>query len=170
MPAAPQVSHACYASPTLPNSDFACIAAPGPNGHYYTVVNVALNWFDAKNAAAATVYNGMQGHLVTISNQAENDYVASLISSNYVWLGMYRSTYDVWVWETDFVHPAINPTFWTSGEPSYGGEYCTQMDSGGVKTWGDRVCTNERYYVIEYEPKPMFVDKCPSKFDLQLLH
>jgi hypothetical protein len=127
------------------------------------VVNRALAWVDAKNAAAATVYNGMQGHLATISDQAENDYVASLIGFNEVWLGLYREANDVWAWETDYEHPAVNTSFWGSGEPNNGGEYCGHMRDGIDKKWRDMPCSRTSYYVIEYEPTPSFVDKCPSK-------
>ncbi len=140
-----------------------CAVAAGPNGHYYTVVNRALAWVDAKNAAAATVYNGMQGHLATISDKAENDYVASLIGINNAWLGMYRSAYGVWAWETDFEHAAVNASFWVPGEPTNGGEQCAHMVGGARKTWNDEFCSVSIYYIIEYEPTPLRVDKCPSK-------
>ncbi len=127
-------------------------AAAGPDGHFYNMVHSKLSWTEAVTAAAATAYNGMQGHLVTISSQEENDYVASLIGSNNVWLGMYRGAYDVWAWETGYTHDAVVTSFWGSGEPSYGAGLCAQMDSGASKTWSEVSCSEGRYYVIEYEP------------------
>ena len=49
-------------------------------------------WTTARNAAAASNYNGVNGHLATISSQAENDFLIGLVSGNYTgftgaWLG-----------------------------------------------------------------------------------
>jgi hypothetical protein len=107
-----------------------------------------LSWVEAVAAAAATTYNGMQGHLVTISSQAENEHVASLIGSASVWLGMRRGAYDVWAWETGYTHEAAIPSFWGSGEPSYSAGDCAQMDSGASMTWMEASCSQSRYYVI----------------------
>jgi hypothetical protein len=52
------------------------------NGHYYDFIGVsnpytATNnyWATARDAAAALEYNGVHGHLATISSQAENDFI-----------------------------------------------------------------------------------------------
>lgn len=50
------------------------------------------SWFVAKAAAQASVFNGVNGHLVTVTSQAENDFLFSLVSGRFTgfkgaWLG-----------------------------------------------------------------------------------
>lgn len=56
------------------------------NGHYYEYVPTLQSWTSAKAAAAAKTYYGRQGYLVTVSSQAENSYINSLIGHN-TWIG-----------------------------------------------------------------------------------
>ena len=56
------------------------------NGHYYEYVSTGLTWTDAKAAAEAKNYYGLQGYLVTISSEAENSYINTLIAAN-SWIG-----------------------------------------------------------------------------------
>jgi hypothetical protein len=61
-------------------------------GHYYQVVryNVATNgysatrpnWLVCQNLAKVMNYNGLAGHLVTITSQAENDFIKSAFGGN----------------------------------------------------------------------------------------
>lgn len=56
------------------------------NGHYYEYVPTPQSWTSAKAAAAAKTYYGRQGYLVTITSEAENSYINSLIAQN-SWIG-----------------------------------------------------------------------------------
>lgn len=56
------------------------------NGHYYEYVSTLQSWTSAKAAAAAKTYYGRQGYLVTVSSQAENSYINTLIGQN-TWIG-----------------------------------------------------------------------------------
>ncbi len=56
------------------------------NGHYYEYVSTGLTWTEAKAAAEAKNYYGLQGYLVTISSEAENSYINTLIAAN-SWIG-----------------------------------------------------------------------------------
>ncbi len=74
---------------------------PG-NGHYYRLINNGSNisWTAARDSSAASAYFGMQGYLVTITSQAENDFLTSLINSN-TWLGGSDAAQEgVWRWVT----------------------------------------------------------------------
>ena len=51
-------------------------------GHVYGMLGTrAINWQAAKQAAEQAVYQGMKGHLVTVTSQEELDLVADLITS-----------------------------------------------------------------------------------------
>ena len=68
-------------------------------GNYYEFVQVSdpfsgenNSWFAAKAAAEARTYNGVNGHLATVTSQAENDFLFSLVSGSFsgfqgAWLG-----------------------------------------------------------------------------------
>src|SRR5215213_3756365 len=49
---------------------------PG-NGSYYEAVDHDQTWVQANAAAEATFYMGRQGHLATITSQAEQDFVVN---------------------------------------------------------------------------------------------
>ncbi len=58
------------------------------NGHYYeTVSGGSIAWENALKAASQKTYMGMQGYLVTLTSQQENDYVKSMIGTN-CWIGL----------------------------------------------------------------------------------
>jgi len=76
------------------------LAAPQPfNGHSYEFVQVAdpytgsnNTWETARDASAASSYLGVNGHLATVTSQAENDFLLSLVPSTFTnfagaWLG-----------------------------------------------------------------------------------
>ena len=50
------------------------------NGHYYQYVSgVHITCTDAKIAAENSTYNGISGHLVTITSQSENEFVHTFL-------------------------------------------------------------------------------------------
>jgi|GEM_PF-494699 len=72
------------------------------NGHYYQLINNGSNisWTDARDAAATSTYFGMQGYLVTITSEEENNFIADLINSN-TWIGASDAAEEgVWRWVT----------------------------------------------------------------------
>ena len=59
------------------------------NGHYYKVVGAdddEISYADAKSAAEASTYKGLSGYLVTITSEAENDFLDAKVSKN-SWIG-----------------------------------------------------------------------------------
>jgi hypothetical protein len=153
------------------------------NGHYYQSVPVpqGIAW-DAAFVASASTYNGMHGHLATITSPAENDYVAAhfnLAISRGYWLGGLQFP--------DILDPAAGWQ-WVTGEPfsftawqSFGphepddalGAGNTNQDesrlqffpgAGGV--WNDArpAVTSPRGYLVEYEPDPAPGDPVISGF------
>jgi len=90
-------------------------AANGGNGHYYEFVPVNLSWADAKTAAEALSFQGMQGHLITITSQAESDFFGANFGQGtgqtlFGWLGGFQDTK-----APDYAEPA-GGWRWVTGE------------------------------------------------------
>ena len=104
-------------------------------GHYYEFVTVSdpILWQDAKVAAENRIFNGIKGHLVTITSQAENDFVSSLATSPSRiaegWIGASDAEEEgIWKWVTG---PEAGTQFWQGG-PSPGGSTV----GGSYANWG----------------------------------
>jgi len=96
------------------------------NGHYYEAVKTHYTWSQAKTAAESAVFGGMAGYLVSITNQQENNTVASLLEQSGLeiayWTGMTDQTS-----EGTFLYGSgpelgsvVGFTSWRSGEPNGG--------------------------------------------------
>jgi hypothetical protein len=57
------------------------------NGHYYEYFSTPVTWATAKAAAASRSFYGRKGYLVTITSEAENNYIWKLIGNN-SWIGL----------------------------------------------------------------------------------
>ncbi|MEK7407517.1 MAG: post-COAP-1 domain-containing protein [Acidobacteriota bacterium] len=97
------------------------------NGHYYLRVDTAgINWSAAEAAAEATTFQGIRGHLATITSAQEDQFVASLFSDlalGTTWLGGFQPPGSVepaggWHWITGEPWNYSNWAPW--GEPSNG--------------------------------------------------
>jgi lectin-like protein len=126
--------------------------ADGGNGHFYQFVGEeVVSWETARDAAAAASYAGLSGHLVTIANAAENDFVVSVVGPEAVWLGMTDAvTEGTFQWITG---EPLTFTNWSPGEPNnLGDEDCGDMHQRFAPgDWNDYGCSLTRYYVIEFE-------------------
>jgi LPXTG-motif cell wall-anchored protein len=152
--------------------------ADGGNGHYYEAVGTGglLSWDDAKQAAVAA-----GGHLVTITSQAENGFVATLVNDERFWfhtsynrwLGPWIGAYQDpipdepggenananWRWVTEEAWDYAN---WNDGEPNdAGGEQDKahfwgelQSEFGPLPVWNDAAGSGPYLpsaYVVEWE-------------------
>src|SRR5688572_12233982 len=82
----------------------------GPGGHYYQVVlQAGLTWDEAKAAAEQSTFNGVHGHLATITSAEEDQFIeqlrieASPGGYNSLWVGGSQlstatGTSDGWYW------------------------------------------------------------------------
>lgn len=72
------------------------------NGHHYKLVNHGspITWIAARDSAAVSRHFGLQGYLVTITSNTENQFLANLINSK-TWIGAsdFQSE-GVWRWVT----------------------------------------------------------------------
>lgn len=104
------------------------IAAPvqwSGNGHYYEFVSGFNTWTNARAIAGASTHSGLAGYLATVTSQAENDFIFSLIACSDCpaggWIGGSDSvTEGKWLWADG---PDAGQNFWngdwTGSSPSY---------------------------------------------------
>ena len=143
--------------------------ASGGNGHWYEMSGYQAGWDTAKAAAESMTHLGLDGHLVTITSQAEQDFVFSIINGTWTWIG---ATDDVsqgtvegrWIWAsgpeagTVFWQGGVTPPYnyanWFAGSPNnFGPEHHANMQPDG--TWDDIRGPSSRIFMIEYEvPEP----------------
>ena len=106
------------------------------NGHFYRVVSTSLSWIDARAAAETTLFQGMPGHLVTISDQAELDWILNNLSPQRPWIGLFHNTNSPnysepgggWEWVTGEPATFLN---WFPGEPN------NNSASGGPENYAE---------------------------------
>lgn len=132
------------------------------NNHYYSVVERITTWTEARDLATGMVFNGLRGHLATITSQAENNfigqnfpYVFDTFQHEY-WIGGYQPAESVepdgnWQWITG---EPFNFPNWASGEPNNAGvEDALHYFSLDAGRWNDRPRTDTlQGFVVEYEP------------------
>lgn len=143
---------------------------------YEYVASDNISWTDASFAAAAMQYSGINGHLVTIFNQTENDFVLGLLNGviGSVWLGGSDAQSEgAWKWATGqqfwqggtngTAGPNVNYANWVSAiEPnnSGAGENYLSMYGASVSSgtyvlpgkWNDQVnspAAGSDYYSIK---------------------
>jgi|WetSurSiteA1Bulk_404760.scaffolds.fasta_scaffold01163_6 hypothetical protein len=133
------------------------------NGHYYEIVGTSgTTWYDANTLASGRTFLGMQGHLATITNPIEQDFIVSNLSlSTFTWFGGRQldsqPSPDVgWYWITGETWDYTN---WVTGPPPqpYDGDgvenneqNCTDMFPPGE--WDDWSCSgSDAAYLVEYE-------------------
>lgn len=137
----------------------------GGNGHYYDEVLGTSTWQQARDAAELLEFNGVQGHLVTITSAEEQDFLQNQFPHDVFtvyWLGGFQdknaSDYSepdgAWKWVTDEPFEYAN---WAPEEPNNmgtGSEEFLVMYSTSWK-WNDyyETATAAGYYA-EYVPEP----------------
>lgn len=130
------------------------------NGHYYELVSYPrINWYEARDYAAGSTYNGMQGHLVTITSQAEEDFLINTFpeiggQETWIWLGgSDESSEGVWSWITGEPWSYTNWDVANNEPNGEGDENCLEYTDGTAK-WNDENCNSFRdYFLVEYEPE-----------------
>ena len=84
-----------------------------PTDHYYEfVADPGISWTDARDAAAARTYFGLQGYLATLVTQEEADFSGSQ-AQGVGWIGASdAATEGDWQWVTG---PEAGTSFWSGG-------------------------------------------------------
>ncbi|MEM8713112.1 MAG: C-type lectin domain-containing protein [Planctomycetota bacterium] len=131
------------------------------NGHFYRVISEQLSWNDAKLAAEGLIWQGFPGHLVTIEDQIELDWILNNLNPQRPWIGLsqnvnapgYAEPDGGWEWVTG---EPFNFTNWAAGEPSNnsasgGSEEYIEMFGNGQ--WNDaedaHIFTTQ--YLVEWD-------------------
>jgi len=128
------------------------------NGNYYKLVtDPGITWTDAKAAAENSTYNGISGHLVTITSASENTFVVGLVPNNIrAWMGLTdevtEGTYE-WVTGEPFIFSK-----WDTNQPDNAGnneDYIEFLKSS--EEWNDLPNDYDSIdgYIIEYTPPPI---------------
>ena len=151
---------------SLANDDYFSQDGSLENGHFYEYVSNSVKWTEAKAAASAKTYYGLQGYLCTVTSAAENNFILGIQDNtkNVLWLGGLDSeTNGTWRWVTgpesgdqfSTGATAFNDSYvnWYTGQPS-GNEYCLQFFTNQsvytAGTWNDRQDATPTGYIIEY--------------------
>ncbi|QDT72449.1 lectin-like protein [Lacipirellula limnantheis] len=138
------VAVAPIAAQQLPQSKLFNTVVQNPtNGHYYELIrfgSATLTFAESSAAAGAKSYQGIPGHLVTITSQAEQDFIDYTFGkgADYgVWMGASDSAIEgEWRWVTG---PEAGQLFWRT-------ESTNPVITGvafGFESWGANRERNE---------------------------
>ena len=119
--------------------------------HYYLTVPQPMTWV---NAVAYS--NSLGGHLVTISDEDENRFVADLAQEKGLpqtfWIGLSDEVQEgsfLWVTGESSIY-----SNWYSGEPNNeGNEDYVEMGFETRYTWNDKYADRSQPFVVEFEPR-----------------
>lgn len=142
--------------------------ADGGNDHWYNLIDSPnTSWSDANTSANALSFNNLDGHLATITSDAENSFIFNILQINNrpVWLGGFQDE-DAqepladWEWVTG---EAWTFTNWAAGEPNnstWANEDALAFAFWRADgTWNDAPTEWKHYasggYVVEYESAPV---------------
>ncbi len=134
--------------------------------NFYEVVNTAVTWTEAFNAAAAKSYNGVNGHLVTVSSAGEQAFLTNLtkyaVSTGWdnqsIWLAASDASAEgVWKWVAG---PEAGQQFWSgnaTGAPTNGSfnawitDYLqNENGDGGINgVWSNPTNTGSDYAFLD---------------------
>lgn len=124
------------------------------DGHTYEYYNMVMPWNQAYRFCESK-----GGHLVTISDDDENNFVHGMISSN-SWIGSTSiNNSNKWYWITN---EPFDYTNWNAGEPNCYNSieyYGVMLYSGSdAKKWNDLPNTTSMAFVCEYDNNDVDAD------------
>lgn len=145
-------------------------------GHYYVyVADAGISWTQAREAAAAQTYFGLQGYLATLTTLEESQ-LAGEQSSGTGWIGGSDAEIEgTWKWVTgpengdifwqgavDGTAPNGAYTFWNTSEPNNnGGEdyaHITSPNEGILGSWNDLAVDGDPNSNSDYHPQGYIVE------------
>lgn len=138
---------------------------PANGYHYQLIDSPGTTWPQALADAAAMSFMGVQGHLATLTDQQENDFVYTLGNAHYRYLGGFQNlsspTYSEpgggWEWITGEPWSFTN---WWPGEPNNNGpagaeDYLEVLHGGQFgQSWNDTQNDHAAGFIVEFETGP----------------
>lgn len=136
-------------------------------GHTYFLSDASLDWPSANAAAQA-----IGGHLVSFADQAENDFVNSVINGQVYFTGLWQNHNNPnysepnggWEWSDG---TPLNFTNWAWGEPNdyYSTEDYMEIYGFAGGSWNDIFTWTTHQYIVEFdciENKPVLLSGLES--------
>jgi hypothetical protein len=85
----------------------------GGNDHYYEFRSDVTNWHQAFAFAESSQHLGLPGYLITITSEAENDFILANVTNHFAYAGGSDSAAEgLWEWVSG---PEIGEVFWQDG-------------------------------------------------------
>jgi len=139
--------------------------ASGGNGHFYERVDTPVSFATARAAALASTHNGLNGYLVTITSEEENDFLINLAGGIGWSSGSDEAVEGTWRWldgpEAGVVYwqDGVTLTYadWGAGEPNtFLGiqEDYMVIKFGQTAFWNDLPFNSGQGYYVEYSAAP----------------
>jgi hypothetical protein len=135
------------------------------NGHYYYTSFEYASYQTASATALSTSFNGLQGHLVTVTSLNEFNFLKTTFANSTFWIAASDTQSEgIWTWtagpESGLV---ITPSFWSPGQPNSGtAANCAVMSLAG---WDDRRCSSFLApYVVEFECQSATSSTCSRMY------
>jgi hypothetical protein len=136
------------------------------NGHFYRPVSTAMFYSAAKSSAASEVFKGVNGYLVTITSQDEQNFIVANVPQNNIWFALSDVAQEGY-WRIDagpengtLIKTANGQTAgniagqynnWCGGEPNNaGGEHYAVTKWGGGGCWNDLPNNYNCAYIVEF--------------------
>ena len=145
-------------------------------GNWYEAISFSSTWEEAYVAAQTLSYNGITGHLATLTSAEENAFIRDTFEANRYWLGGYQTNKLVepsgnWSWVTGEEWLYTN---WNPGEPndwSDDEQHLHLFDDG---TWNDNNgltgnFLDEPGFIVEYKNVPPHATPTPEPATIILL-
>ena len=109
-------------------------------------------WASALTYASNRRYNGLVGHLATITTQVEFDGLRKLLGSDPVWIGATNAgSLGVYTWVgTNDQGGIVDSDYWYS-QPPFTSVYCVTTEAAKNGKLLTSPCTFTYHYVVEYE-------------------
>ncbi|MBJ01952.1 MAG: hypothetical protein CMK00_03680 [Planctomycetes bacterium] len=127
------------------------------NGHYYMYISSPLDWAAAEAEAQTLMHQGVPGHLVTVADAAENDFLVNTFGQR-CWIGAfqdygapgYSEPSGGWSWVTG---EAWTYDSWGSGEPNDYGAGEDWAETWATGDWNDMPIStgNVTGYYVEFD-------------------
>ena len=148
---------------------------PSTGNYYFYVANAGITWTQARDAAAAQTYFGLQGYLATITSTEESQ-LAGEQSAGTGWIGGSDAEQEgiwKWVtgpengtvfWEGTFTGSAPNGeyAFWNTQEPNNAGDedyaHITSPNIGILGSWNDMTNNGDTNPSSDYHPQGYIVE------------